>query len=109
MKDVLKDAEVDSCPGFGVMVLSLCTYRLSQPSVATLCSPFSLKRKIFLFSKFLLFRYLKTVVMMLMMSILLILWKEKESCTPFMSAFYILCLVLFFWPQLSIFTSTIWV
>lgn len=74
---------------------SLCTYRLSQPSVATLCSLFSLKRKIFLFSKFLPFRYLKTVVMMLT-SILLLLWKEKESCTPFMSAFYILCLVLFF-------------
>lgn len=81
---------------FGVGVLSLCTYRLSQPSVATLCSLFSLKRKIFLFSKFLPFRYLKTVVMMLTTSILLLLWKEKESCTPFMSAFYILCLVLFF-------------
>lgn len=27
-------------------------------------------------------------------SILLILWKETESCTPFMSAFYILCLVV---------------
>lgn len=41
---------------------SLCTYRLSQPSVATLCSLFSpsLKKKIFLFSKFLLFYYLKT-------------------------------------------------
>lgn len=100
MKDTLKEGEVDSRPGFGVMVLSLCTYRLSQPSVATLCSPFSLKRKIFLFSKFLLFRYLKTVVMMMLMtSILLILRKEKESCTPFMSAFYILCLVLFFGPN----------
>lgn len=38
---------------------SLCTYRLSQPSVATVCSLFSLKKKIFLFSKFLLFYYLK--------------------------------------------------
>lgn len=86
--------ETDSCTEVGVVVLSLCTYRLSQPSVATLCSLFSLKRKIFLFSKFLLFYYLKTVVMMLMTSILLILWKETESCTPFMSAFYILCLVV---------------
>lgn len=109
--------ETDSCTEVGVVVLSLCTYRLSQPSVATLCSLFSLKRKIFLFSKFLLFYYLKTVVMMLMTSILLILWKETESCTPFMSAFYILCLVVsflvflvfFFWPQLLILTSTMWV
>lgn len=89
-----KNGETDNCTEFGVVVLSLCTYRLSQPSVATLCSLFSLKRKIFLFSKFLLFYYLKTVVMMLMTSILLILWKETESCTPFMSAFYILCLVV---------------
>ncbi len=62
-----------------VLWSSLCTYRLSQPSVATLCSLFSpsLKKKIFLFSKFLLFYYLKTVVIMMMllmtMSILLIL------------------------------------
>lgn len=44
-----------------VLWSSLCTYRLSQPSVATLCSLFSpsLKEKIFLFSKFLLFYYLK--------------------------------------------------
>lgn len=104
-----KAGEVDGRPEFGVVVLSLCTYRLSQPSVATLCSLFSLKRKIFLFSKFLPFRYLKTVVMMLMTSILLLLWKEKESCTPFMSAFYILFGSGFFWPQLLIFTSTIWV
>lgn len=57
---------------------SLCTYRLSQPSVAALCSLFSpsLKKKIFLFSKFVLFYYLKTVVMMMLlmtMNILLIL------------------------------------
>lgn len=62
-----------------VLWSSLCTYRLSQPSVATLCSLFSPshKKKIFLFSKFLLFYYLKTVVIMMMllmtMSILLIL------------------------------------
>lgn len=62
---------------------SLCTYRLSQPSVATVCSLFSLKKKIFLFSKFLLFYYLKkktvAIITMLLttMSILLILWKEK--------------------------------
>lgn len=61
-----------------VLWSSLCTYRLSQPSVAALCSLFSpsLKRKIFLFSKFVLFYYLKTVVMMMLlmtMSILLIL------------------------------------
>lgn len=40
---------------------------------------------------------------MLMTSILLILWKETESCTAFMSAFYILCLVVslffFFGPN----------
>lgn len=94
MNDAFRNGEADSCTGFGVVVLPLCTYRLSQPSVATPCSLFSLKRKIFLFSKFLLFYYLKTVVMMLMTSILLILWKETESCTPFMSAFYILCLVV---------------
>lgn len=100
IKDPWKAGEADGRPEFGGVVLSLCTYRLSQPSVATLCSLFSLKRKIFLFSKFLPFCYLKTVVMMLTTSILLLLWKEKESCTPFMSAFYILCLVLvFFGPN----------
>lgn len=62
-----------------VLWSSLCTYRLSQPSVAALCSLFSpsLKKKIFLFSKFVLFYYLKTVVVIMMlsmkMSILLIL------------------------------------
>lgn len=59
MNDASKNGKTDSCAEFGVVVLSLCTYRLSQPSVATLCSLFSLKRKIFLFSKFLLFYYLK--------------------------------------------------
>lgn len=42
--------ETDSCTEVGVVVLSLCTYRLSQPSVATLCSLFSLKKEnIFVF------------------------------------------------------------
>lgn len=80
-----------------VVVLSL---RAPVDSVSPVSQLFVLcpvlKRKIFLFSKFLLFHYLKPVVMMLMTSILLILWKEKESCTPFMSAFYILCLVVLF-------------
>lgn len=82
MKNVLKDELRDGRTFVLSLVLwsSLCTYRLSQPGVATLCSLFSpsLKKKIFLFSKFLLFYYLKkTVVIMMMllmtMSILLIL------------------------------------
>lgn len=81
MKKKLKDELRDGRTFVLSVVLwsSLCTYRLSQPSVATLCSLFSPshKKKIFLFSKFLLFYYLKTVVIMMMllmtMSILLIL------------------------------------
>lgn len=58
-----------------VLWSSLCTYRLSQPSVANLCSLFSLKKKIFLFSKFLLFYYLKTVVILMMLLMTMsILW-----------------------------------
>lgn len=82
MKSKLKDELRDGGRTFVLSLVlwsSLCTYRLSQPGVATLCSLFSpsLKKKIFLFSKFLLFYYLKTVVIMMMllmtMSILLIL------------------------------------
>lgn len=97
----------------------LCAPRLSQPSVATLCSPFSLKRKIFLFSKFLLFYYyLKK--------------KEKKSCGGddddavddneyfidiiegkwnlahhFCQPFLYLLLCFFFYPCSTLITSTI--
>lgn len=75
-----------------VLWSSLCTYRLSQPSVATLCSLFSpsLKKKIFLFSKFLLFYYLKTVVimMMLLMTMSIILKDKGILHTIYVSLLY---------------------
>lgn len=111
--------KVDSRSELGVVVLSL---RAPVDSVSPVSQLFVLcpvlKRKIFLFSKFLLFHYLKTVVMMMLMtSILLILRKGKGILhTIYVCLLYFVfgCFVLgflfgFFRPQLSIFTSTIWV